>query len=146
MQIKNNRLESVSMGIGFNVQMQVPCDFCGGKGKLSVGNCNQCRGKKVLPEAKTLHIQIERGMKHGMEIVFERESEQSPDFMPGDVIFKLIQSQHETFKRFGDNLYTDIRISLREAILGFKKDIKHLDGHYARVESNEITQPFQVNF
>ena len=30
----------------------------------------------------------------------------------------------------------DIKISLKEAILGFRKRIKHLDNHYVEIESS----------
>eukprot|EP01017_Pseudomicrothorax_dubius_P030268 TRINITY_DN3760_c0_g1_i5.p1 TRINITY_DN3760_c0_g1~~TRINITY_DN3760_c0_g1_i5.p1 ORF type:complete len:136 (+),score=29.55 TRINITY_DN3760_c0_g1_i5:100-507(+) len=87
---------------------------------------------------------IERGMQDGQDIVFERESEQSPDYIPGDVIFKIRTQKHSTFVREGDNLKMDMKLTLKEAILGFKKHIKHLDDHYTEVVSNEVVQPFQV--
>lgn len=43
--------------------MMAPCDRCGGKGKISVGNCPTCRGNRVTSERKTLNIAIEKGMK-----------------------------------------------------------------------------------
>ena len=33
------------------------------------------------------------------------------------------------FERRGDDLYTNVTLSLQEALVGFKLDIKHLDGH-----------------
>lgn len=33
------------------------------------------------------------------------------------------------FERRGDNLYTNLTITLRDALVGFTVDIKHLDGH-----------------
>ena len=70
--------------------MQVPCDRCGGKGKTSSGNCPGCKGSRVLLQQKNLKIEIEKGMYHGQNIVFKGESEQNPDYMPGDLIFTLI--------------------------------------------------------
>jgi DnaJ-related protein SCJ1 len=83
-------------------------------------------------------------MKDGDEIVFEREAEQIPDMIPGDVIFTVKQHPHKTFKRVGDNLYVDLSISLEEALLGFSKRISHLDGHLVEIRSaeNEVQQPF----
>ena len=138
------RMQTMSMGIGFNVQMQVPCDRCGGKGKTSAGNCPFCHGNKVVPKSKTLNIVIERGMDDGKEIVFPRESEQHPDYVPGDVIFVLRLQPHSVFKRIGNNLYSDLKISLKDSILGFKKQIRHLDDHYTQIESNSIVEPFSV--
>ncbi len=122
----------------------MPCDRCGGKGKISAGNCPTCRGNKVTPKSKELKIEIEKGMEDGREIVFPRESEQHPDYLPGDVIFKLKLQNHAIFKRIGDHLYTDLKINLMEAVLGFKKSIKHLDNHFTEIQSSQVVQPFEV--
>ena len=37
--------------------------------------------------------------------------------------------RHSVFERYNDNLYTNITISLRDALIGFEMDIKHLDDH-----------------
>jgi len=54
----------------------------------------------------------------------------------GDIIFVLQMKKHPVFKRVGDNLYMDMEISLQEALLGFKRTIKHLDGHTVEFSSN----------
>lgn len=127
------------------MQMQVQCDRCGGRGNVNAQNCPHCKGKKVVQDQKQLKIHVERGMADGDEIVFEREAEQIPDMVPGDVIFTVKQQPHPKFKRVGDNLYTDVNIRLEEALLGFTKRIGHLDGHIVEVNSkpHEIIQPFQ---
>jgi DnaJ-class molecular chaperone len=66
---------------GFNVQMQQPCEACGGTGKVAKATCPHCSGQKTVMEEKSLEVIIEKGMKDGEEIVFERASEQSPDIM-----------------------------------------------------------------
>lgn len=37
--------------------------------------------------------------------------------------------RHSLFERRGDDLYTNVTISLVEALVGFEMDIVHLDGH-----------------
>jgi DnaJ-class molecular chaperone len=63
---------------------------------------------------------------------------------PGDVIFKLKQAPHSRFRREGDALHHEMRLSLREALLGFKRPIRHLDGRDVIVEHKGVTQPFEV--
>jgi DnaJ-class molecular chaperone len=116
------------LGPGFNVQMQQTCDKCGGKGKTAKHKCPHCSGERLVMETKVLEADIERGMPDGHKIVFERASEQSPDTTPGDVILKLETAKHARFERRGDDLHYVMRISLRDALLGFSKKIKHLDG------------------
>ena len=51
----------------------------------------------------------------------------------GDIIFQLQMKKHPVFKRVNDNLYMDMEISLEEALLGFHRVVRHLDGHQVTV-------------
>lgn len=123
--------------------MQTHCDKCGGRGVTMAAACPHCGGRKVVNDVKTLTVQVERGMKDSDEIVFEREAEQVPDMIQGDLIFTVKQMPHSRFKRVNDNLYVDVQVSLEEALLGFAKRVTHLDNHLVEVSSNEVVQPFE---
>lgn len=138
------RLQTVNSGFGFNMQMQVTCERCGGRGFLAAERCPNCGGQKVLNSLKKLDVHIEPGMGVGSEIVFAGESEQSPDFLPGDIVFVLRVKNHPRFKRTGNDLHTDIKITLREALIGYSKRISHLDGHLVEIEHDGITQPQSI--
>jgi DnaJ-class molecular chaperone len=138
------RMQTVNSGFGFNMQMQVTCDRCGGRGFLAVERCPHCQGQKVINTLKMLEVHVEPGMGVGTEIVFAGESEQSPDFLPGDIIFVLKVKQHPRFRRTGNDLHTEVKISLREALIGYVKRISHLDGHLVELEHEGITQPQSV--
>ena len=136
---------TVTVGFGMQMQMQQPCDKCGGKGIIFSEVCPHCKGRKVVRENKKLNIEIEKGMRDGQTILFKGESEQIPDKLPGDLIVFLKQSRHEFFKeRKGNDLYADMELNIKEALMGYKKKIKHLDGREFYIESNEVTQPNQV--
>lgn len=101
-------------------------------------------------EEKALDLVIEKGMKDGDEIVFERASEQAPDTIPGDVILILKQSPHARFTRKGSNLHMTHTISLSDALLGFSYSFPHLDSPVPRRvtvtegEDRETVQPEQI--
>ena len=42
-----------------------------------------------MNEAKTIVVEIEKGTSNGDKLVFEREAEQIPDMIPGDLIFTI---------------------------------------------------------
>lgn len=86
------------MGIGFNVQVQQPCPKCGGHGKTFKKKCPHCHGHKVTAEKKDFVVEIERGAPSNHKIVFERQSEQSPGMLPGNVIFQLHTEPHLAFR------------------------------------------------
>jgi DnaJ-class molecular chaperone len=47
---------------------------------------------------------------------------------------------HSLFKRDGNDLRMDMKISLKEAILGFEKTIRHLDGRNVQISSDYNVQ------
>lgn len=53
-------------------------------------------------------------------------------------------ANHAHFRREGDDLHYDMHITLKEALLGFKKSVRHLDGRDVTIEYKGVTQPFQV--
>ena len=83
-------------------------------------------------------------MKNDEKIVFEREAQQQPEVIPGDVILILKQRKHKKFKRVENDLYTEMKLTLDEALLEFSKPMKMLDGRKIEIrsEENEIIQPF----
>lgn len=38
----------------------------------------------------------------------------------------------------------DVKISLKEAIMGFSRNVKHLDNHYTEIKCDEVVSPNQV--
>merc|ERR1711879_788147 len=110
-------IENVRVGMGFTMRMQNQCNKCGGRGKQIKERCPRCGGKKVYPEYKNFEIDVEKGMANKQKITFEGESEQHPDFLPGDIIFQIRQGPHERFKREGNDLHTTMTLSLKEALL-----------------------------
>jgi len=136
-------LKNVQMG-PMTVQMQTHCDQCGGQGSWIEKRCVRCDGRKVVQESKPLVAKVERGMKDAEEIIFQKEAEQYPGYVAGDLIFILKQTPHSLFDRIGNNLYMDMEISFEEALLGFTRSIKHLDGHLVTIDRHEVTQPFQT--
>lgn len=54
------------------------------------------------------------------------------------MVFDVFCFRHRIFERRGDDLYTNVTVSLVEALVGFEMDITHLDGHKVN------TPPFQL--
>jgi len=100
--------------------------------------------EKCKQENTGLNVQIEKGMRDGENVKFERMSEQRPGIIPGDVIFTLKVAKHKKFERRGDDLHMSMKITLREALLGWSQTIRHLDGHTVVLETDSVTRPFQV--
>ena len=74
-------------------------------------------------------------MQDGQEQIFVGEGE------PGDLKFKIRLQKHSKFERRDDDLYTNVTISLQDALNGFEFDITHLDGHKVNVKRDKVTWP-----
>lgn len=67
------------------------------------------------------------------------EADQVPDQEPGDIIFELVETPHDTFARAGADLQAELKVSLAEALTGFKRVVlTHLDGRGVMLE---VKQP-----
>ncbi len=138
-------VEQMNTGMGFSFQVQNTCNRCSGKGVVFKETCPICRGKRVKREEKTLTIEIEKGMKHKENVVFRGEAEQHPDYSPGDLIITLNQRPHNFFtERKNNDLYANISLNLKEALLGYDKSFRHLDGRNVKISKTTTTQPFEV--
>jgi DnaJ-related protein SCJ1 len=137
---KGHVIQRIQLMPGFVQQMQAPCDRCGGTGKMIKKKCPDCKGAKVYRGEHPLEVDIEQGVPEGHQIVFEMEGDQSPDVIPGDVIFVVHSTAHDVFKRKGNDLEATMRITLRDALLGFTRSLPHMDGHPVEVSMEGVVQ------
>lgn len=131
---------------GMFQQMQILCQKCGGKGSTVKHKCKSCRGEKVKKTKHEVTAVVERGMKDGDRIVFEREADQHPDVTPGDIVVTIRLKEHSAYLRRNDHLYLTETISLYESLAGFTRSIKTLDNRNITltVPASKITTPGQV--
>ncbi|KNH05623.1 chaperone DNAJ protein [Perkinsela sp. CCAP 1560/4] len=132
-------LKQMNLGGMFIQQVQQQCPSCDGRGKTIKKKCASCKGVGVMSGDHTLELEIERGAPENTTLNFEMEGDQFPDQIPGDLIFVLRTGPHETFTRDGENLKMNLKITLLEALTGFRKEVAHMDGHVVVIESAEIT-------
>uniref|UniRef100_A0A1L8DTS7 Putative molecular chaperone dnaj superfamily n=2 Tax=Nyssomyia neivai TaxID=330878 RepID=A0A1L8DTS7_9DIPT len=103
--------------------------------------CDECPNVKLVNEERTLEVEVEAGMKDGQETRFVAEGEPHMDGEPGDLIIRIVTAPHEKFERRGDDLYTNVTISLQDALTGFQMEIVHLDGHNVGISREKVTWP-----
>uniref|UniRef100_T1IYX8 J domain-containing protein n=1 Tax=Strigamia maritima TaxID=126957 RepID=T1IYX8_STRMM len=103
--------------------------------------CDECPNVKLVNEEKVLEVEIEAGMQDGAMNRFVAEGEPHVDGEPGDLHFKIRTLPHPRFERRGDDLYTNVTISLSDALTGFEMELDHLDKHKVKVNRDKITWP-----
>lgn len=100
---------------------------------------------KCKQEDGILDLEIEQGIASGHQLTFARMNEQTPGEIPGDVVVTCKQNKHDMYTRKGDNLQRTMEITIKEALLGFRKTFNHMDGHEVVVERSGVTQPNTVH-
>ncbi|KAF8734224.1 DnaJ protein, partial [Rhizoctonia solani] len=103
---------------GMYAQTQVTCNECGGRGKVIKKLCPHCQGHKVMDHTAEYTLDVTPGMPEGHEVVFEGEGDESPEYEAGDIVLR--------------------------ALLGFERNVTHLDGHIVTLKRNGTTQPGHV--
>lgn len=149
------------------IQRRIVCRGCKGRSDGKCAECGRCpdevkmvnrqMGHMVVQQQQRvksewrcknadteLNAVIEQGMTQGSKITFPRMSEQTPGMIPGDIIMTLKQKPHGRFERTGNDLRTTLTITLKEALLGFKRTIQHLDEHTVVLARKEPTVPSTV--
>merc|ERR1711934_589815 len=106
---------------------------------MNVKVCDDCQNIKMVTEYVELDVEIEPGMVEGQEIVYHGEGEPHVDGEPGDSKFRITTLKHPRFERRGNDLLTNVTISLSDALTGFAVEIPHLDGHNVNIKRDDIT-------
>lgn len=132
---------------GFVSQQRTMCGACSGTGEFiyELDRCVQCKGEKVVKESIILELDIQKGMRNGTKIVFERKNDEYPGVVAGDIVVILRckgSSSSGRLNRNGNDLFYKKEICLQEALCGFKFTITHLDGRNLLViNENDIIEP-----
>jgi DnaJ-class molecular chaperone len=141
--------------IGPGMMTQAPCKDCRGSGiSNSADKCKKCNGQKFAKETVTLSVTIPKGAFMKYPIVIEDEGNAVPPDEVDSVgqsrskaVFVVVEEQHEIFKRgvvipekrkidYSD-LLIELDVPFVESLIGFTKEIKHLDGRVLNFQYNE---------
>ncbi len=101
------------------------CPKCEGTGKTYERVCSVCRGKGVKNVVKTVTIKVPEGVASGNRIRLSGYGEPSLNKgVNGDLYIEFKVKDHDYYTRNGNDIYIEVPLTITEAILGCKKDIK----------------------
>ena len=131
----------------FHQGLDVQCPICKGRGEELIAgrsHCSRCNGSGIIDEFVVRNVTVPRGVPDGHLIFFEKQGNENLEIAPGDMIVRVNVKDHEVFERVdNDNLLVGINITLREALLGFKRNVTHLNGTIITVLHDDVTTPGQ---
>lgn len=118
----------VTIGPGF-LNIPQKCDRCKGVGRIQTAFCRKCRGKQFLPTKEKIKVQIPPGVDNGQKVRVEQKGNAGQYGGPyGDLYIITRVEPHPYFERKGNNIYTELPITIKEAILGAKIEAPTVDG------------------
>ncbi len=106
-----------------------PCPRCGGIGQVIATPCPTCRGDGRVTKEHTYQIDVPAGVDTGSTLRLSGRGAAGPrGGARGDLYVHLRVAPHERYRRDGDDLVTDVPISIAQAALGTTVVLPTLDG------------------
>jgi len=135
------RVTSVQNTMFGRVQTESTCGACHGTGKIIKEQCPDCHGKGYNRVTTEVEIDIPGGVDNGEILRVSGKGEAGKNGgRAGDLLIIVMVSSHKTLKRKGANLFAEIEIPLKDALLGCKKEIDGV-GEKLTITIPECTQP-----
>jgi molecular chaperone DnaJ len=119
---------SVAQGRGF-MQFSQPCPNCRGEGTINPNPCRNCGGSGLTSKSDKINVKIPAGVDNGSKVRMAGMGAAGVNGgPPGDVYIITRVRPHHYFERKGDNLYSEVKVTVKEAALGEKIEIPTVDG------------------
>jgi molecular chaperone DnaJ len=120
------------------------CPDCGGRGQVIDRPCPTCRGSGRVRRRRTLRVHVPAGVDDGARLRLAGEGESGhAGGPPGDVYVLVHVRPHPRFRREGEDVVSDLKLSVTQAALGCTLEVDTLDGK-VEVAVPEGTQPGTV--
>ncbi|EOA38948.1 hypothetical protein CARUB_v10011360mg [Capsella rubella] len=94
---------------------------------------------EMCEEEEMVEIKVKPGWKGGTKVTFEgKGNEAMGSSVPADLVFVIVEKEHELFKREGDDLEMAVEVSLLEALTGCELSVALLDGENLSLRIEDI--------
>lgn len=105
------------------------CPRCGGLGEVIATPCGSCRGEGRVTADVSYQVEVPAGVDSGSTLRLTGRGAAGPrGGRPGDLYVHLRVAPHERYRREGDDLVTEVPISIAQAALGTRLVLGTLDG------------------
>lgn len=111
------------------ISLRQTCPRCEGAGEVLDKPCRACEGDGRVDQASTIVLKIPPGVDTGTRLRSSGNGEAGQRGGPaGDLYVVLHVTEHEFFKREGDDLLCDVPIAFTQAALGADVEVPTLEG------------------
>lgn len=106
-----------------------PCDQCGGDGRIVETPCSECGGSGFVRRTRKIHVKIPGGVDNGSRLRVTGEGEPGERGGPnGDLYVYIKVKPHKLYKREGNDVITEVKVSFPQAALGDEIEVPTLEG------------------
>jgi molecular chaperone DnaJ len=106
------------------------CPQCRGAGKIVTKPCLSCHGAGRVQRDRKLTVKIPAGIATGQQLRLQGEGESGYMGGPAGNLYVVVQvSEHEFFRRDGNNLFCEIPVNFTTVTLGGEIQVPTLDGN-----------------
>lgn len=127
------------------VENKLPCSleelYNGSVRKMKISRNILGTGGRTTTVEEVLTISVKPGWKKGTKITFPEKGNEQPGVIPADVIFVIDEKPHDLFKREGNDLVVDQKVTLAEALSGCTISIPLLSGKTLTFPCTDIIYP-----
>ncbi len=121
-----NREQHTPLGV---IRTSTVCPDCKGEGKIPEHPCPDCMGEGRVREKKDITIDIPPGVFDGALLRVPGKGEAGERGQPsGDFLLRVHVTPDKEFRRDGDDIHSELEISLLEAVLGNEREIRTAQG------------------
>jgi molecular chaperone DnaJ len=141
----SGRLQQVSRSVFGEFIRTQSCPRCNGSGRVIESPCKVCRGGGRILDERTLDVDIPAGIHDGQRIRISGEGHAGlPGGNSGDVYVLVRVKRDPRFVREGDDIFSQVELTMTEAALGARVTVPTLDGE-TELEFEPGTQPGEVH-
>lgn len=111
------------------IQTETICPKCSGSGTIFETLCQECKGKKLVNKKKNLKVRVPRGVDSEDQLRMSGKASSGLNGGPnGDVYIEFRVDTHPLYQRDKSDIYMKVPLTITEAILGCKKEVKTIQG------------------
>jgi len=113
------RVQGIRKTIFGTITHHTVCPTCHGKGNTPQKSCNVCRGEGRIKNNEKINLTIPAGVDSGQMMRFKGKGDAGERAgASGDLYVRIFVKRHPVFERKGDDLYTAVKATFSQMILG----------------------------
>lgn len=115
--------------------------YTGSTRKMKISRNVMRPNGRLVCETEILSIDVKPGWKKGTKITFPGKGNEQVNLLPADLVFVIEEKPHDVYKRDGNDLVVQLKISLVDALAGTTISLTTLDGRDLAINVSDVVNP-----